>query len=142
MLLFSIFNTLYHNVYLSFTAGLEVKIMIDVDTFYLNEKTTIQCTASEETIRLELVTSIGGVEKETGCINAGGWASRDNIFSQSLITDSDCTTAAQSPPFIITLQPSVTEQLNGSHFWCRAYDSAKTTNINTAAEKIKGEIFK
>ena len=117
-------------------------MLIDVDTFYLDETTTIQCSASEETIRLELVTSIGGVQKETGCINAGGWASRDNLFSQSLISNSDCVTAAQSTPFIITLQPTVTEQLNGSHFWCRAFDSAKNTDINTAVEKIKGEIFK
>ena len=117
-------------------------MMINVDTFYLDETTTIQCSASKETVRLELRTSVGGVEKGTGCVNGGGWRSNDNIFSQNLISESDCTTAAQSTPFIITLQPTVTEQLNGSHFWCRAFDSAKNTDINTAVEKIKGEIFK
>ena len=118
--------------------------MIDVDTFYLNETTTIQCSASEETVRLELVTSKDGVEKETGCFNAAGWGGRDNIFSQSLISNSDCTTAAQSTPFIITLQPSVTEQLEGLNFWCRAFDSTTSTNINTLSvtvNNIKGQLI-
>ena len=118
--------------------------MIDVDTFYLNEKTTIQCTASEETLRLELVTSKDGVEKATGCFNLGGWGASDNIFSQSLISNSDCTTAAQSPPFIITLKPSVTEQLEGLNFWCVAYDSDTGTNIYTSSvtvNNIKGKLI-
>ena len=118
--------------------------MIDVDTFYLNEKTTIQCSASEETVRLELVTSIGGVEKETGCFNAAGWRGSDNIFSQSLISNSDCTTASQSTPFVISLQPSVTKQLGGLTFRCRAFDSATGTNKVTdpvTVNNIRGKLI-
>ena len=128
-----------------FITGVEVKMMIDVDTFYLDETTTIQCSASEDTDLLELRTSIDGEEKATGCLyGAGVWASRDNIFSQSLITDPDCTTAAQSTPFIITLQPTVTEQLEGLNFWCVAYDSATSTLKNTSSvtvNNIKGKLI-
>ena len=118
-------------------------MMIDVDTFYLNETTTIQCSASEDTELLELVTSESGLEKQTGCAYSFNiWRGSDSIFSQSLISNSDCATAAQSTPFIITIQPSVTEQLEGLNFWCVAHDSATGTNINTSSvtvNNIKGK---
>ena len=119
-------------------------MMIDVDTFYLDGTTTIQCSASEDTDLLELRTSIGGEEKATGCFNAGGWASGDNIFLEGLISKSDCETAAQSTPFIITLQPTVTEQLEGLNFWCRAYDSDTSTNKVTdpvTVNNIRGKLI-
>ena len=133
-----------NNIQCFFITGAEVKMMIDVDTFYLNETTTIQCSASEDTELLELRTSKDGVEKGTGCFNAAGWGGRDNIFLEGLITDSDCTTALQSPPFIITLQPTVTEQLEGLNFWCVAYDSATSTLKNTSSvtvNNIKGKLI-
>ena len=119
-------------------------MMIDVDTFYLNEATTIQCSASEDTELLELRTSIGGEEKATGCFNAAGWGGRDNIFLEGLITDSDCTTALQSTPFVITIQPTVTQQLEGLNFWCRAHDSDTSTTKDTepvTVNNIKGKMI-
>ena len=120
-------------------------MMIDVDTFYLNEATTIQCSASEDTDLLELRTSIDGEEKATGCLyGAGVWRSSDNIFSQNLITDSDCDTASQSTPFVITIQPTVTQQLEGLNFWCRAHDSDTSTTKDTepvTVNNIKGKLM-
>ena len=128
-----------------FLAELQVQMMIDVDTFYINETTTIQCSASESTTRLDLRTSVSGVERDTGCTYGGGeWTNSDSIFSQKLISKSYCDTASQSTPFIITIQPTVTEQLEGLEFRCRAYDTVTRTpkdTVSVTVNNIRGKLI-
>ena len=131
------FYMLITQISILFPADLQVQMMIDVGTFYLDETTTIQCSASKYTERLELRTSIGGEVKGTGCTYGGGeWTAGNDIFDPSVISRSDCETASQSTPFIITLQPTVTQQLEGLNFWCVVYDSATSMKINTSSVTV------
>ena len=118
--------------------------MIDLETFYLNERTTIQCSAKDfsQITVLQLQTT-GDVNKYTGCSKSTPrWQSADIIFYQSLISSTDCETAARSTPFIITLQPTITEQLRGASLYCYAYDAATSTEKQTTpvvVDTIRGE---
>ena len=119
--------------------------MIDLETFYLNERTTIQCSARDFTqiTSLELRINEGRDQQQTGCGKSSPeWTGTDLIFSESLISGSDCETAVQSTPFIITLQPTITEQLRGASLFCYAYDTATATEYQTrpvTISNIKGE---
>ena len=88
----------------------------------------IQCSASEYTELLQLITNKDDEEKQTGCVySTGKWLSIDHIFGQRLISISNCVTAAQ---------PTVTEQLRGLNFWCRGHDSAESTDRETESVTV------
>ena len=130
-----------------------IQMMLDPETFYLNEKVTIQCSTSiKEYSGMDLVSTgwttlppqtTAAVElvKTTGCSYAQHqWLGTDNIWNQNLITAKDCATAAQTAPFTITFQPIVTEQLRGVDFWCVVNPFDKST-ARTTVHEIKGELF-
>ena len=140
----------------------EVEMSLDPGTFYLNEEVNIQCTTSFEfntkknhfilelhstslaVLPPQTTSSPEGPNESTGCSyqSKGLWAGTDRIWHENLITENDCVTAAQSAPFTITVQPTVTEQLRGVKFWCfaAAHFVIKTT-ARTTIEIIKGELF-
>ena len=128
-----------------FIVAIEVEMIIDPDTFYLNEKTTIQCSVNRATEPLQLWASINGEERGTGCLYAAGyWGGYDNIFGESLLSATDCVTASQSAPFMFTLQPTVTEQLKGVQFWCGTYNLTEGNIEHTetvTVENIRGKLF-
>ena len=121
--------------------------MINLETFYLNERTTIQCSATDfsQITSLELRINEGRDQQQTGCTKSTPeWTGTDLIFSESLISGSDCETAVQSTPFIITLQPTITEQLRGASLFCYAYDEATSSSEQTqvvVVNNIRGELL-
>ena len=126
-------------------AAQEVESIMDPETFYLSMNTTIQCSSSTENLeRLELTST--GLEWNSPFVRSGcgfannKWYGIDEIWNQNLITEQDCVTAAQSSPFIITLKPTVTEQLEGVDFWCfgtanRVHQETAHTTVNKIKSK-------
>ena len=73
-----------------------------------------------------------------------GFKSRNDAFDETLISNADCRTAAQSTSFIITLQPTITEPLRGVNFSCLAFTRSTSTLKQTAGfvvDNIKGELL-
>ena len=127
--------------------GIKVDIKLDLETFYLNERTTIQCSAGDfsqiELIQLRI--NEGETDQRTGCLKgAGEWVGDDNIFNEDLISSSACNTTVQSTPAIINLQPTITEQLRGASLFCYAYDAATSAEKQTTSvvvDNIRGELI-
>ena len=110
-------------------AANELEMMVDLDTFYLNEQTTIQCSTSIKHNNgfryFRLLLQSTPLERpnpweRTGCSyrSNGLWNKYDELWKQKVIPANYCAAAAQSTPFTITVQPTVTELLKGVDLWC------------------------